>query len=102
MLKRLLAPKLCPMRHDCAQKTFIATVGHYTPIKRENYRVGVPRKGWWRELINTDSHYYGGSGAGNGGGVHTEDIPCDGFEQSLRLVLPPLSTTLFKWTESEA
>jgi 1,4-alpha-glucan branching enzyme len=90
------------LRHDCAQKTFIATVGHYTPIKRENYRVGVPRKGWWRELINTDSHYYGGSGAGNGGGVHTEDIPCDGFEQSLRLVLPPLSTTLFKWTESEA
>ncbi len=90
------------LRHDPAQRTFIAAIGHYTPVKRENYRVGVPRKGWWRELINTDSHYYGGSGAGNGGGVQTEDVPSDGFPQSLKLVLPPLSTTLFKWTESEA
>ncbi len=90
------------LRHDRAEKTYILTVGHYTPVPREDYLVGVPRKGWWRELINTDSEYYGGSGLGNGGGRCTEDIPRDGFAQSLRLVLPPLSTSIFKWTASEA
>ena len=41
-------------------------------------------------------------GAGNGAGVMADLIPWDGFEQSIKLVLPPTSTTLFKWTESEA
>jgi 1,4-alpha-glucan branching enzyme len=77
-------------------------VGNYTPVKREGHRVGVPRAGWWRELINTDSEYYGGSGAGNGGGVTADPVPWDGFEYSLKIVAPPTSTTLFKWTESEA
>ncbi|MEN9842048.1 MAG: hypothetical protein RL376_1848, partial [Verrucomicrobiota bacterium] len=88
------------LRHDRAETTYILTVGHYTPVPREGYLVGVPRKGWWRELINTDSEYYGGSGLGNGGGLCTEDTPRDGFAQSLRLALPPLSTTIFKWTAS--
>jgi 1,4-alpha-glucan branching enzyme len=90
------------LRHDAAQRTFVVVVGNYTPVKREGYRVGVPRLGWWRELINTDSQYYGGSGAGNGGGAGAESVPWDGFDYSIKLTLPATSTLLFKWTESEA
>ncbi len=90
------------LRNDQNQRSFIACVGNYTPVSREGYRVGVPRAGWWRELINTDSHYYGGSGVGNGGGVTAEPVPWDGFEHSIKLTLPPVSVVLFKWTESEA
>ncbi len=60
--------------------------------------MGVPRRGLWKEVINTNSQFYGGSGLGNDGGRMTEDEPADGFSQSLLLTLPPLSTTIFKWT----
>jgi 1,4-alpha-glucan branching enzyme len=90
------------LRHDPEQRSFVAYVGNHTPVLREGYRVGVPRLGWWRELINTDSQYYGGSGLGNGGGVGAETVPWDGFDYSIKLVLPPVCGILFKWTESEA
>ena len=63
-----------------------------------DWRVGVPRRGFWKEVINTNSNYYGGSGLGNDGGRMTEDVAADGHSQSLVLNLPPLSTTIFKWT----
>ncbi len=86
------------LRSDEEEKTLILTVGHFTPINRENYRVGVPRAGLWREVINSNSEYYGGSGLGNGGAVHTEEVEADGCSQSLVLTLPALSTTIFKWS----
>jgi len=86
------------LRKDPSEKIFFAVVGHYIPVLHENYRIGVPRKGLWREVINTNSNYYGGTGIGNDGGRTTQDIPCNGFEQSLLLTLPPLSTTIFKWS----
>jgi 1,4-alpha-glucan branching enzyme len=86
------------LRQDRAARNFVSVVGNYTPVAREGYRMGVPRAGFWRELINTNSEYYGGTGLGNGGGVMAEPVPADGFEHSLRLVLPPTSTTLFKWS----
>src|SRR5690606_11301175 len=42
-----------------------------TPVVRENYRLGVPRRGYWRELLNSDATEYGGSGVGNFGGVES-------------------------------
>jgi 1,4-alpha-glucan branching enzyme len=86
------------LRLDPFEQTIFAVVGHYTPVIRPNYRVGVPRRGFWKEMINTNSQFYGGSGLGNDGGRITEDEPADGFSQSLLLSLPPLSTTIFKWT----
>jgi 1,4-alpha-glucan branching enzyme len=86
------------LRLDIFEQTIFAVVGHYTPVIRPNYRVGVPRRGLWKEVINTNSQFYGGSGLGNDGGRMTEDEPADGFSQSLLLTLPPLSTTIFKWT----
>jgi 1,4-alpha-glucan branching enzyme len=89
---------LAYLRSDPFEQTLFAVVGHYTPIVRGGYRIGVPRHGLWREMLNSNSHFYGGSGLGNEGGRQTEEVPCDGFSQSIVLTLPPMSTTIFKWS----
>ncbi|MGA7965509.1 MAG: 1,4-alpha-glucan branching protein GlgB [Gammaproteobacteria bacterium] len=70
----------------------VLVVSNFTPVPRHNYRIGVPRNGHWRELINTDAAVYGGSNLGNAGGVETEPRACHGQDQSISLTLPPLST----------
>ena len=69
---------------------------NFTPVPRHNYRVGVPRGGYWRELLNSDAAEYGGSGIGNSGGLHAEDVQCDGHRHSLNLTLPPLGAIFLK------
>ncbi len=67
-----------------------------TPVPRLNYRFGVPRTGVWKEMLNSDSKIYGGSGHGNFGGVETVPIPSHGRYDSLSLVLPPLGIVFLK------
>jgi 1,4-alpha-glucan branching enzyme len=69
-------------------------VFNLTPVLRPNYRIGAPRAGVWRELLNSDSGYYGGSGAGNMGRIEAVAEPAHGREHSMTLVLPPLSCLL--------
>jgi 1,4-alpha-glucan branching enzyme len=76
----------------------IFVVCNFTAVIRQKYRIGVPRSGWWRELLNTDATIYGGTGAGNLGGVSAQDIAWDNFHHSLELTLPPMSTLIFKST----
>ena len=64
---------------------------NFTPVPREGYRVGVPAGGAWRERMNSDSTFYGGSGIGNGGGAMAEGVPSHGHDWSLVLTLPPLA-----------
>jgi len=87
---------LAYLRQDDSENSLFAIIGHFGGSQRE-YRIGVPRQGWWSEKINSNSEYYGGSGIGNDGGRFTEDIPAEGFSQSIQLVLPPFSTLIFKW-----
>jgi 1,4-alpha-glucan branching enzyme len=70
---------------------------NFTPVPRENYRVGVPFTGYWREILNTDAPEFGGSGVGNYGGVATVPIPLHGRLYSLTLTLPPLGALLLRW-----
>ena len=63
---------------------------HFTPVIRPGYRIGVPRPGLWKEIINTDSHIYGGSNVGNNGSIFSKDEPHHGHPWSLDLTLPPL------------
>jgi 1,4-alpha-glucan branching enzyme len=70
-------------------------VCNFTPVPRENYRIGVPRGGRWRERINTDAVEYGGSGVGNAGEVHADPHPMHGHPHSLCLRLPPLGVLIF-------
>jgi len=97
---------MCPPErragNDSAQSKWscappVAVVGHFTPVVRDHYRVGVPYAGLWREILNTNSAHYGGSGLGNEGGRHTEPVPADGHPQSLLLTLPPHTVLFFKW-----
>jgi 1,4-alpha-glucan branching enzyme len=85
------------LRLDAFEQTLFLSVGHFGGSGRV-HRIGVPRRGWWSEAINTNSEFYGGSGLGNDGGRVTEDMPADGYSQSLLVALPPLSTVIFKWT----
>ena len=75
---------------------FTVMVVNFTPMPRPGYRIGVPESGWYREVLNSDAKLYGGSNMGNGGGVHTEPVAAHGFDQSLRLVVPPLGFVLLK------
>ena len=63
---------------------------NFTPVVRENYRIGVPHEGTWHERLNSDSEAYGGSNTGNAGAVHTDATGQHGHDHSLTLTLPPL------------
>jgi 1,4-alpha-glucan branching enzyme len=74
----------------------VLVVCNFTPVPRTNYIIGAPRPGFWREVLNSDSTWYGGSGMGNLGGARTTPTPAHGRFQSLTLTLPPLSTSYFQ------
>ena len=67
-----------------------------TPVPRRSYRIGVPGQGSYRELVNSDSAYYGGSDLGNKGHIEVEQIPCHGFSQSVSPILPPLACLILE------
>jgi 1,4-alpha-glucan branching enzyme len=71
-------------------------VMNFTPIPRYNYRVGVPQKGRWREVFNSDATEFGGSGIGNLGGVESTPVPYHDQMRSILLTLPPLGAVFFK------
>jgi 1,4-alpha-glucan branching enzyme len=64
---------------------------NFTPVARRGYRVGVPRPGYYREVVNTDAALYGGGDVGNAGGVSSEPVPWHGQPHSVVLTLPPLA-----------
>ncbi|MDH4162389.1 MAG: 1,4-alpha-glucan branching protein GlgB, partial [Nitrospirota bacterium] len=73
---------------------------NFTPVPRHNYRIGAPVGGFWKELLNSDALEYGGSGMGNLGGVHADDVPCHGRQHSVVITMPPLSMVIFKvWSD---
>jgi 1,4-alpha-glucan branching enzyme len=74
----------------------IAVVCNFTPVPRQSYRIGVPRGGFWRELLNSDSKDYWGSGQGNLGGVEAAPAGNHGRRYSLSLTLPPLAAVFLK------
>ena len=83
-------------RRGGAPEEVILVALNFTPVPRYGYRVGVPAPGFWREVVNTDSTAYGGSGVGNLGGLNAAEIPAHGRPWSLSLTLPPLAAVFFK------
>jgi 1,4-alpha-glucan branching enzyme len=79
------------MRRGKSAATLVLAVCNFTPVPRENYRIGAPHGGFWREALNSDATEYGGSGMGNRGGVDADPWPQHGRPFSLALTLPPLS-----------
>ena len=77
-------------------RNLILVVCNFTPVVRSNYKVGVPKGGFWKEVLNSDAREYGGSGQGNLGGVKAQPNPLHSREFSLSLTLPPLSVLVFQ------
>ncbi|MDF1811784.1 MAG: 1,4-alpha-glucan branching protein GlgB [Verrucomicrobiales bacterium] len=74
----------------------ILVIIHATPVVRENYRIGVPQSGYYKEIFNSDAQIYGGANLGNAGGVESEGVSSHNREHSIIIQLPPLATVLFK------
>jgi 1,4-alpha-glucan branching enzyme len=84
------------LRKGKSSPDLILIACNFTPVVRYNYRVGAPRGGFWHEILNSDSHDYGGSGQGNLGGVEAAPIALHGRPHSLTLALPPLAAIFLK------
>jgi len=84
------------MRKSKSGDHVIALVCNFTPVPRQNYRLGVPFGGFWREALNSDAADYGGSGQGNIGGVEALPAPMHGRPYSLTVTLPPLAAIYFE------
>ncbi|HVY14658.1 MAG TPA: 1,4-alpha-glucan branching protein GlgB [Rhodopila sp.] len=83
------------VRFGYSRRDLVVVVCNMTPEPRYRYRIGVPRGGYWVEVLNTDAERYGGSNLGNFGGVHARPEQAHGEAQSLELTLPPLSALFF-------
>jgi len=80
-------------RHPNEQLLFVC---NFTPVVRQNYRVGVPVDGLWKEILNSDAALYGGSGQGNFGGLSAMPLPIHGRPFSLNMTLPALGILVFR------
>jgi 1,4-alpha-glucan branching enzyme len=85
------------LRKSAGNGAPLLVVCNFTPVPRANFLVGVPARGIWREIINTDAREYGGSGWGNLGGVESAPVSAHGRTESINLSLPPLSTIILRW-----
>nr|WP_312861435.1 1,4-alpha-glucan branching protein GlgB [Segnochrobactrum spirostomi] len=77
----------------------IVVVCNFTPVPRPGYRIGLPRAGRWREILNSDAEIYGGSGVGNGGSVIAVEEPSHGLPASAEVVVPPLAALYLVWDQ---
>jgi 1,4-alpha-glucan branching enzyme len=84
------------MRQTADGSKQVAVILNLTPVPRPNYRIGLPRAGKWREVLNSDAGIYCGGNKGNLGGVTAGNMPCHGQQHSAEFYLPPLSALAFQ------
>ncbi len=81
--------------------SFVIVVLNFTPVPRENYRIGVPVPGFYKEIFNSDSEIYGGTNTGNLGEKEAEKVSWHGRPYSINATLPPLGGIIFKPLKKE-
>jgi 1,4-alpha-glucan branching enzyme len=84
------------MRKSTGGSEIVVAVFNFTPMPRQNYRVGVPRGGYWIEILNSDSKQYGGADFGNLGGIQAESTASHGRPNSVNLTVPPMGALFLK------
>lgn len=87
---------LAYMRKAKNADDFVIVCCNFTPIPRNDYRIGVPRGGWYQEVLNSDSEHYGGSNIGSHPGRTAEKIEAQGRPYSISVNMPPLGAAIFK------
>ncbi len=87
------------VRRGDGERDVVIVALNFTPVTHHHYRVGVPRSGPWREVMNSDAKELGGSGQGNLGIVESRPIPWNGRRHSINITQPPLGAVFFNPTE---
>ncbi|MEL7566612.1 MAG: 1,4-alpha-glucan branching protein GlgB [Dehalobacterium sp.] len=83
------------LRRSVQAKEFVLVLLNFQPQVYEEYRIGVPIPGTYREILNTDDEKFGGSGKSNNKFIRSEEIPCHGLDYSIRIKVPPLAGVIF-------
>jgi 1,4-alpha-glucan branching enzyme len=83
------------LRKGTSTNTLVVAAFNMTPVPRQGYHIGVPRGGYWHEVLNSDSERYGGSNVGNSGGVEALALQTHGRPYCLPATLPPLGAVFF-------
>ncbi len=84
------------IRYAKDRDDFLVFVFNCTPIPRNGYRLGVPKPGFYHELLNSDADMFGGGNIGNKGGIKTDELSWQMKEYSIQIDVPPLSSSVFK------
>jgi 1,4-alpha-glucan branching enzyme len=84
------------LRYAKNRNDFAVVALNFTPVPRDNYRLGVPKAGYYTELVNSDADIYGGGNIGNLGGTYSEPIPMHGHKQSISVRIPPLGMLILR------
>ena len=74
----------------------VICISNFTPVVRQDYRIGVPANSCFEEILNSDRQEYGGSGLHNSGLIQSEPVASHGRSDSLLVTLPPLATIFLK------
>ncbi len=74
----------------------VVVVLNFTPVPRTDYRLGVPKPGFYQEIFNSDSDLYGGGNVGNSGGIHSEGTAWMGRNHSVKMTIPPLGAVVLR------
>ncbi|MCF8321560.1 MAG: 1,4-alpha-glucan branching protein GlgB [Flavobacterium sp.] len=85
------------IRRGNKSKDDLVVICNFTQVVRQNYRIGLPKKGKLVSVFNSDAKIYGGSGVENVSKLSAEALPYDGRDYSLEVLLPPLSVTVYKF-----
>ncbi len=80
---------------------FVLAVCNFSPVHRPGYRLGVPYRGTYQCVFNSDDERFGGSGLGDKEPLSSEDIPMHGQEQSLVIDIPPMSGVIYRCTRKK-
>ena len=88
------------LRSDDEGKSMCVSVFNFTPVPRSGYRIPLPAEGTWKERLNTDSTYYGGSGRGNMGKIKTYRNGGGNFPFHADITIPPLGALIFEYEGS--
>ena len=87
---------ICFVRRAEDPRDFLVVCCNFTPVVRERYEIGVPEAGFYDEVLNTDSEYFGGSNVGNGAGVPSRPTESHHRPHSISITLPPLAVVMFR------
>ena len=84
------------MNIQIEEKDDLLVICNFTPVQRENYKIGIPYPGEYKEIFNSDDKRFGGSDAVNANIKMARKCSCDEREYSLRVKLAPLSISIFE------